>query len=332
MANTFGLNDAAITTNDLLKKFSPTLVQRLEEKDAFGVFYHEMPKPDGMGRKFNVEVSATSNEAVRQAPGEKRVALKRKAYEVEIEIKDKFRASYPILWEKIREGRINEPETAVQDVAMSLARSRNRELGRFLTGDATDNGGTPTAPAAAAVGETPYPWNATDVTPPPTYGENVFAAGHNHLETGAAAPLTLDRLRDVFAHMLEHGYGENGFVVQFQNQEEKTLLKLANAQQANQTLVMPLREELQRSGRASGANGLLGAEYVVNEWMPAGVVLVADKNLAGLPQGGAVKYTELPVTSDSEDEKSTHTTWFEGYEQFGAGVLHKGAVYAMHVA
>jgi len=333
MATNYGTNDIAITTNDLVKRFEPTLVQRLQEEDAFSPFFKEMPKPDGVGRTMNFEISATSNAADRQPPLSPRRGQRRKAYEVEVVINDKEVASYPIAHEKIREGRIAEAEQAVMDATEALITKRNQTQGDCLLADSVTNAttGTPQDLALPSVGQTARWWGTNDTQAPPDYGTNTFSAGHDHIETAVTA-LTLARIRDVYMpHMLEHGYGRQGFVMMIQTAEEKTILGLAQTTESNQTLNVKLREEFQRSGRAGGINGLFGLEIIVNEFVPSGVVGLWDRNLAGLPQGGAVKVTELYPVTDTDVDKNIKATWFEAMEQYGVGCLHKGAGYVAHV-
>lgn len=334
----FGVNQDAITTNDLIKKFEPTLVPRLEEQDAFAPFFNDVTKPAGLGRTFNVEVSVTGDNAVRQAPGAHRRSRKRAAYEVEITIQDKFRDSREIFWEKIREGRINEVENAILECGQSLARARNAHEGSFLfsgaiklASDDTISVGAPAAPTLPSTGQTPNWWNANDTQAPPPYGSVSFSAGHNHIETGITA-LSLDRLRVYIQAISEHGYGRTGLVAMLQTQEEAALLKLANVVQQNQTAGIKLRDAFQAAGSASSLNGLMGLEIIKSQWAPAGAIGVWDAGLAGLPGGGAAKYVELAPTTDSEDDKDVQATIFEAYEQFGCGILHKGAGYTARVA
>jgi len=329
---TVGVNDAARTTNDLIKRYDPTLVPRLEESTIFAPFYREREKPEGVGRTVNREIDSTDNEADEQAPGEHRISKQRDAYEVEIHIRDKFRESWQIPWEKIREGRIDEVESAVRGVQQALARKRNREMGRHLLADAAFNSGTPQDPSTPSEGQSPYWWNSNDTEDPPAYGENSFSTGHDHIESGAATALDLDRIRYYIEHIVEHGYGQQGLAMLVQSQESRTLLELANDAQSNVTVGVELRDEFQSVGRASDVNGLFGLSIMESEWVPPGVVGMWDANLADLPQGGAVREIELETQTDQEQDKGTQSTWYEGYEQWGAGILHKGAGYVAHVA
>lgn len=327
----FGTNDVAITTNDLIKLYEHELVPRVEEKDAFAPFFKEMQKPKGIATTVNFEVDSTGDTAIQQPPLMGRESRKRDAYEVEIVIKDKYRDSRAISWEKIRQGRIDEPAAAVLNVAMSMARARNRELGRFIQTNAAQNSGVPTDPTAPATGQSAFWWNSNDTVAPPPYGENTFSVGEDHVETAITA-LTLDRIRVYIQKLVGKGYGSTGMTFMLQSAAEKTLLSLANVVQQNQTAGIALRDEFQRSGRASAVNGLMGLQIINSEWMSPGVCALVDDNLAGLPQGGAVRVVDLPLTSDTEDDKNKQATWFEATEQYGAGILHKGAGYTARVA
>lgn len=327
-----GVNDAAITTNDLVKQFVPTMVEHVDAADVFAPFFKTMIKPVGIGDTVNFIVDTTADEAERQPPGAHRRSKQRSGFEVEIHIKDKIRHSEQITWEKIRKGRVDEVEAAVRSVESAMARMRSRELGSYLLTNAAQNSGTPTDPTAPSVGQTPYWWNTNDTVAPPSFGENTFAAGEDHVETGTTA-LTLDRLRVYMEKIVGKGYGETGLFTAIGTQEERVLLQLANVAQSSQTAGVALRDEFQASFRASGVNGLYGLQIGVSSWVPAGVVGMWDANLANLGvNGGAVRVEELALTPDMEDDKDTQSTWVEATEQYGSGILHKGAGYTAHVA
>lgn len=334
-----GVNDARITTNDLVTRYMPEMVRKLQAPDLLSTFVHPDPMPDGFNGTMNYVIDTTSDTAERIPPGGKRRSKQRKGYEVNIIVGDKLQDSRQITWEKIKQGRFREVPLAMDAVADTLLRGRMNITGDTLFTNAITNSGTPTDPSAAASGETPHWWNTNDTEAPPAYGQNTFTAGHDHVETGGAVAVTLDKIRDAILHVTEHGYGssdpdgkKNGLAVLMNGQEENTILKLANVAQQNQTLSIGLREDLQRSGRAAGFNGLLGAQYVVNDWVPRGVMGYFDSNLANLPQGGVVKVIEFDTQTASEDELSTKSTWVEAWEKFQTGVLHKGAGYVAHVA
>ena len=338
----FGTNDAAITTNDLIKAFETQLVPRVEELDAFGPFFAEMRKPANVEKTINFEIDSTGDTAIAQAPESRRVSRKRSAYELEVVIHDKFRDSRILSWEKVRKGRIDEVQASILNGAQALAKARNAYLGSFLlsqsiqVGSGTTEGSivttTPQAPSLPATGQTPYWWNASDTVAPAPYGSHTFSVGHNHIESAGATALSLDRIRFYMQHILEHGYARSGFVMMLQTQEEATLLKLANVVQQNQTLGIKLRDDFQKVGRASAVNGLMGIEVIQSEWVPPGVVGLWDNGLAGLPSGGALKVVEVAPTQDPEDVKEIQATVLDTWEQFGAGVLHKAAGYTARVA
>lgn len=329
----YGTNDmTAITTNELVKKFEPTIVPLVEEGDQFGPWFKTVPKPAGIEKTVNVIVDLTVNEAERQAPLAPRIGKKREAYEVEISVLDKLRESWPIAWEKIRKSRLDEVEVARDKVVAAVLRARIREAGRFLLSGAAFNSGTPQDPALPSTGQTPNWWGSNDTVAPPAYGENTFSAGHDHIETGAAVAITLDRLLDLRKLLLEHGYGQAGVTVLHNLAEEITAAKLANVGQQNVTLNPTLREELQRFGRVAGVNGFLGMTWIQNDYVPAGALGMWDSRLPNLPMGGAWKLEEVPLTPNSAQDDNIQATWLEAWEQHGFGILHKGAGLTAHVA
>jgi hypothetical protein len=333
MVGAFGVTDkAAITTNDLVKRFIPTIIPTVEEQDAFAPFFKVDPKPQGIDKTMNYVIDSTVNEAARYAPGQDRTSKKREGYEVEVHILDKLREPWQIYWEKINQGRFNEVEIARDKVVAAVVRARIREQGRFLFTAAAFNSGTPTDPTAPSTGETPNWWNTNDTKAPPTFGENTFSAGHDHVETGAASAVSMDRLLDLRKLITEHGYGARGLIAMVESGQEVAIAKLANVSQQNVTLNPVLREDLQRTGRVSGLNGLLGMTWIQNDYTPTGVLGMWDAHLASLPQGGAVKVEAIPLTPDSEEHKGTQSTWIEATEQHGFGILHKGAGLTAHLA
>lgn len=327
-----GTNQAAITTNDLLVEYTRNLEKRVEEKNPFEAFFKRMEKPAGVDSRVNFVIDTTADAMDRQAPLTPRRSNQRSGYEIDVYIPDKERYSQAVSWEKIRKGRFDEAEAAVYNAELAVTREKATNMGDYILTNAITSS-DPTDPAAAASGETAHWWNTNDTVAPPAYGSNTFSAGHDHVETGVTAGLSMDRIRVYRNHVTEHGYGARGFVGLINNQENSTLLNLANVAWTNRTTGPALSDEFQRAGVASEVNGFMGVEWIVSQWVPADVVGFVDRDLANLGvNGGAVRVVETDVTTAQADDENVQGTWFEAYYQEGYGILHKGAGYTALVA
>lgn len=326
-----GVQQDGITTNGLVTRFMPDLVRRLTEEDAFSPLFKPDVMPEGFSGTQNYVIDTTFDTAPRQAPGSHRESKKRGGYEINVSVGDKIRDSRQITWEAARRSRFREVQIQMDLVADTVFNQRMTLMGNKLLTNSLSNTGTPTDPSAAAAGQTPDWWNTNDTIAPPQYATTTFSAGHDHVETAVTA-LTQNRVGSYIDHVTEHGYGKTGMVAFIQNQENRTLLNLANVAQQSRTTGVALTDIFQKSGSASAANGFMGVEWIVNQWVPAGVVGVFDRNLAGLPSGGAVKVIEQDIQTSTEIVDDTQSTWVEAWEQFEPAILHKAAGYVAHVA
>lgn len=326
-----GTNQSAITTNDLLIEYSRDLERRVEEQAPWDPLFRKLDKPAGIDSRMNFVVATDADGMDRQAPLTPRQSRERSGYEIFVDIPDKERHSRAVSWEKIRKGRFDEAKEAVHAVEQAIVIERATNQGDYILTNAVTNG-SPADPTAAASGETAYWWNTNDTVAPAKYGNITFSAGHDHVETGVTA-MTMDRIRVWRKHITEHGYGKTGMVGFLGEQENSTLLNLANVAWQTRTTGNALTDDFQKAGTAAEVNGFMGMMWIVNAWVPNGTVGIVDRNLASLgANGGAVRLVEQDVVTNQSDDDDIQATWFEGWYQEGYGILHKAAGYTARCA
>lgn len=113
-------------------------------------------------------------------------------------------------------------------------------------------------------------WNADEA--PEQYGENTFESSHDHIYTDNGADsgkLNLAKLTKAIQLINEHGHVADTVLIN--SAQLKDVQDLAGFTAGG--VPMALREDIQRSG---AIGSILGLGIIVNEWIPAGKMLVVD--------------------------------------------------------
>lgn len=119
---------------------------------------------------------------------------------------------------------------------------------------------------------------AENMSTPPTFGANTFAAGHSHYVSAGSATLTLATITAMKLHAKEHGF--KGNLWGFMNADmTKKIEDLAGWYQANTTLIPnKLTDNVAIEGFAGR---LLGVDWKETEWMPTDYLIIIGTQAAG---------------------------------------------------
>lgn len=120
-------------------------------------------------------------------------------------------------------------------------------------------------------------WYNADETPP-EYGENTFSSSHDHIytATGADGTLKLVAITEAVRKINEHGFRADTMLIN--GAQLKELMDLASFT-ATAGVTAPVRDQLLAAGSVGSIYGL---DVIVNEWIPAGKMLVVDRSVKPL--------------------------------------------------
>lgn len=119
---------------------------------------------------------------------------------------------------------------------------------------------------------------AENMSTPPTYGANTFAAGHSHYVSAGSATLTLATITAMKLHAKEHGF--KGNLWGFMNADmTKKIEDLAGWYQAN-TVLIP-NKVTDNVAIEGFAGRLLGVDWKETEWMPTDYLIIIGTQAAG---------------------------------------------------
>jgi len=165
------------------------------------------------------------------------------------------------------------------------------------------------------------------VTAPPPYGQNTFTgATHTHYLGTATSYISLTEIPDWRAHIIHHGFGKRlvGFI---NSAQEADIAKMLVPTVATVYVSNPLTDKVSVDGYLARAGGV---EWITNENIPAGYVLVVSTDLeanmnkpAKLIHPTNASYRGLMLLQGGNGQYPIIDSYYLRW--LGAKILHRGA-------